>query len=70
MIMTQYQVAYQGQILTDPTDLKTASHVAACENGDALLQGHEPLAEVVLAKQNRAALMRFTFDDLKRAREL
>jgi len=50
--MTQYQVAYEGQIITDPLDFETASTVAAMENEDALNAGHLPLAEVVLAPKD------------------
>lgn len=48
-IMTQYQVSYEGQLITDPTDYETATRVAVEENIDAYQQGHEPLAEVVIA---------------------
>lgn len=47
--MTQYQVSYEGQLITDPTDYETATRVAVEENIDAYQQGHEPLAEVVIA---------------------
>jgi len=44
-----YQVAYEGQILTEPLDFETAAHIAACENTEAIMDGAAPLAEVVLA---------------------
>jgi hypothetical protein len=47
--MSKYQVAYQGQIITEPLDLQTATQIAVEENLDAVECGHEPLAEVVLA---------------------
>ena len=49
MAQQQYQVAYEGQIITEPLDFETACSVAAGENADALVQGYMPLAEVVVA---------------------
>ena len=51
--MTQYQVAYEGQIITDPLDMEEAIVIAVEENIDATEQGHLPLAEVVIALPSR-----------------
>ncbi|MEM6598972.1 MAG: hypothetical protein AAF635_12590 [Cyanobacteria bacterium P01_C01_bin.69] len=47
--VTTYQVAYEGQIITAPISYEDACQIAADENADALVQGHLPLCEVVLA---------------------
>lgn len=46
---TAYQVAYEGQLITDPLDYALALAVAVEENIDATQHGHLPLAEVVIA---------------------
>ena len=47
---TQYQVAYEGQIITEPMSLEEATGIAALENYDCLKDGSVPAAEVVIAK--------------------
>ena len=48
---TQYQVAYEGQIITEPMSLEAATWIAALENYDCLEEGSVPAAEVVIAKR-------------------
>ncbi|MBL1176912.1 hypothetical protein [Pantanalinema sp. GBBB05] len=45
----QYQVAYDGQLITEPLDFQTATRIATEENIDAFNSGHIPIAEVVIA---------------------
>lgn len=45
----QYQVAYEGQLITEPLDFQTATQKAIEENIDSFNSGHVPIAEVVIA---------------------
>jgi hypothetical protein len=48
----RYQVAYEGQLITEPLDFQTATRIATEENIDAFNSGHIPIAEVVIAPQS------------------
>ena len=47
---TQYRVAYECQLITEPLDMVTALDIAIEENLDALESDHMPLAEIVIAR--------------------
>lgn len=49
MVLTLYQVAYEGQLITEPITYEEAIWIAIEENLDAVSHGHFPLAEVVIA---------------------
>lgn len=46
----KYQVAYEGQILTNPLDFEVAHYIAAAENLDTFALGHVSVCEVVIAQ--------------------
>jgi hypothetical protein len=46
----KYQVAYEGQIITNPLDFDTAHYIAAAENLDSFALGYVSVCEVVIAQ--------------------
>jgi hypothetical protein len=46
----KYQVAYEGQIITNPLDFDTAHYIAAAENLDSFALGYVSACEVVIAQ--------------------
>lgn len=48
-----YVVSYEGQIITDGVDFKTAHQIATEENFNAYKNGCYPLAEVTLAPDRK-----------------